>query len=69
MPQNNMPMKFDPLAVWDHIEALARDSYEAGEFHGAQMLREAVIQLAQECKLMAIGQTNIARNLQEHIDA
>ncbi len=67
MPQNNMPLKTgaDPFDEIVGLVVYARDN-EMPHENRFIYLQEAIIRLAEECKLMRIGQSNIARNLQEH---
>jgi hypothetical protein len=65
MPQNGMPLKKkDPFDTIVEI-VLAGDNVH--EIQQIQYLREALLQLATECKLLAIGQSNMAGHLQDHI--
>lgn len=66
MPQNNMPLNTgaDPFDEIVRLVVYARDN-EMPQENRIIYLQEAIIRLAEECRLMRIGQSNIARSLQE----
>lgn len=72
MPQNGMPFKMakpgDQFAEIIGMVVYARDNEMPAE-NWRIYIQEAIIQLATECQLLAIGQSNMAGHLQDHMAA